>query len=374
MKLPRRKYRKGWSIGALLLLFSCSQVIDLDVDQSGGQLVIFGRITNGTLGNQVVVARTAESGAPQEMISGAMVRIIDENGTEEQLVEDGVNPGVYDLKRQTLQGQVGTAYRLEVQIFGNTYETSFQQMPELLGKDQIEWEHVQEEDISDAGARISRDVVNIYNTTEFDELPEEFYVKWNIEEVYTVLGMELPRSWYPRYSPMQCYVTNNLSEQETFLLDGSEIRTPELGRRLFAKRDVDRSFAVKHYFNVIQSAINKETYEYWSRVNSITTREGSIFDTPPAPVPGNITSSDPEEIVLGFFEVIAVDTARTFMTNNDIPSFWDDPCELKGPDRIPLFSVPIECVTCLIQEKIVEETCIFCNKLVNSSTLRPSYF
>jgi hypothetical protein len=357
-----------------LSLFACSEVINLDVDQGGGDLVIFGRITNGTQGNQVLVARTAEVGAPQEMISGAVVKIIDENGNEATLAEDARNPGVYQLDQQSLQGTVGTAYRLEVEVLGSSYQTALQRMPELLGRDEVEWEYREETDISDAGVAFTRNVINVYNSTTFDELPEEFYVRWNIEEVYTVLAMDLPRSWYPRYSPMQCYINNNLSEQETFLLDGTEIRNQNLGRRLFAKRDIDRSFAVKHYFNVIQSAINKETHEYWSRVNSITTRQGSIFDTPPASVPGNIFSDDPNETVLGYFEVVAVDTARTFLTNNDILVFWDDPCELRGEERVPLFTVPMECINCLIEEKIVEETCIFCNKLTNSSTQRPSYF
>ena len=147
-----------------------------------------------------------------------------------------------------------------------------------------------------------------------------------------------------------------------------------MASRLFATRPIDRSFGVKHYFNLIQSAINKETFDYWSRVNSLTTRQGSIFDTPPAPIPGNIKSEDPNEQVFGFFEVADVDTTRMFLTNNDILVWWDDPCELNGPEWLPVFSVPFECVPCLIEERIVEETCIYCSRLPNSSLRRPVYF
>ena len=362
------------SIFSLMMLFACSQVIDLDISQTGGQVVIFGRITNGTAFNQVSVALTGPEGGLPEPLSNAMVKIIDEDGQETVLVESVREAGVYSPPGNQLQGVVGRAYRLEVQVLSRTFRTELQTMPEVLGEDTIDWEVTEEEEITADGASIVRNFVKVYGSTTFRELPDEFYVRWGIEESYTILGMVLPRSVFPRYTPFQCYIINNLSEQEAFLLDGTKIRSQQLGRRLFADRLVDRSFAVKHYFNIIQSAINKETHDYWSKVNSLTTREGSIFDEPPAPVPGNIFSDDPNEEVLGFFEVTAVDTARRFLTNNDIRAFWDDPCELNGPEWLPVFSLPPECIQCLFDEEIVDETCVFCQRLPNSSLSRPSYF
>ena len=373
----KRRYWK-WKpqlIGCFLLLMACSEVIDLPVDQEGGRLVIFGRISNSTEGNQVSISRTTASGELPEPISGARVTIIDENGLEEILRENVLDPGVYRLQGNVLRGQMGTSYRLEVELNGRMYTTELQEMPRVVGEDTIDWELIEEDDISDQGTRTSRFVVNVYGSTTFNELPEEFYVRWNIEEVYTTFGMELPRGWFPRYSPQQCYIINDLSEQEAFLLDGTKIRDQQLGRQLFSSRLLDRSFNVRHFFNLIHSAINKETFEYWSKVNSLTARQGSIFDTPPAEIPGNITSSDPDERVLGFFEVIGVDTARTVLTQNDFPGLvFDDPCELTFEERRPLFSVPFECVQCIIDEGFVEDVCVFCSLLPNSTLSRPSYF
>lgn len=365
---------KWFSIAALLLIFACSQVIDLETNEVGGQVVIFGRITNGTSFNQIAVARTGSLGQAPQPLSGAIVHIISESGEQQLLREEPREPGVYKPEQSDFKGAVGTGYRLEVEVLGQVYSTALQVMPEVIGEDRLDWELVEEEDISETGTSTSTHAIKVYGETSFRELPDEFYVRWGIEESYTVFGLILPRSWFPRYTPQQCYIINDLSEQESFLLDGTKIRTPELGRQLFATRPIDRSFGVKHYFNLIHSAINKETYDYWSRVNAITTRVGSIFDTPPAPVPGNIASDDPDEDVLGFFEVVSVDTARMFLTNNDIRVFWDDPCELNGEEWLPVFTVPIECVICLIEEKIVEETCVFCSILPNSSLTRPSYF
>lgn len=361
-------------IGLLFVTLACSEVIDLETSEVGGQIVIYGRITNGTQGNEVTVSRTADLGQAPEAVSNAVVKIIDETGLEESLVESTTEPGKYILERNILQGTVGTAYRLEAAVGGQTYRTGLQSMPEIIGEDELDWELVEETEISDQGVAFSQFVVKVYGTTRFDRLPDEFYVRWGIEESYTVLGMPLPMNRFPRYSPIQCYVTNDLSEQEALLLDGRRVRTNNLQRQLLATRLVDRSFGVKHYFNLIHTAVNRETHDYWSQINDIAAREGSIFDTPPAPVRGNIASDDPAEEVLGFFEVVAVDTARTFLTNNDIRVFFFDPCELVGEDRLPLFRVPRECVQCIIDEKIVDETCIFCDRIPNSSLTRPSYF
>lgn len=356
------------------LLLACSEVIDLKISEAGGQIIIFGRITNGSSFNQISIARTGSLGQAPQPVSAATVRIISENGEVQPLREMPREPGLYRPEQSDFRGVEGVGYRLEVEVLGRIYTTALQVMPEVIGEDRLDWELVEEEGISTTGTTTITHAVKVYGETSFAELPDEFYVRWGIEESYTVFGLILPRSWFPRYTPQQCFIINDLSEQESFLLDGTKIRTQELGRRLFASRPIDRSFGVRHYFNLIQSAINKETYDYWFKVNELTTRVGSIFDTPPAPVPGNIASDDPDEDVLGFFEVVSVDTTRMVLTNNDIPVFWDDPCDLDAEGRLETFSVPVECVICLIEEKIVEESCVFCSVLPNSTLTRPSYF
>ena len=55
-----------------LLLTCCSEVINLDTDEQGGELVIFGRISNSNIGNYVEVTRTNSSGqapVPFECVS-----------------------------------------------------------------------------------------------------------------------------------------------------------------------------------------------------------------------------------------------------------------------------------------------------------------
>ncbi|OEK02281.1 hypothetical protein BFP97_12465 [Roseivirga sp. 4D4] len=356
----------------LCAVLACSEVIDLKNDNDRKQLVIFGRITDGGMGNLVNITRTLPEGQSPETVSGAVVTIFRENGEQEQLVE--TTPGNYELCGDRLQGVPGGIYHLQVDFDGKVYTSELQEMMPIISRDELRYELDIEEGISNRGVATSSDVVRVFANTSFDELQEEFYIRWAMEEAYTAVAMDLPRSWFPRYSPMVCYIINELSAQDIFLVDGTEIRNVNLNNREVAVRQIDRSFGVSHYFNIIQFALNKESHEYWSKLKSLTERQGSIFDTPPAAVSGNITSSDPSEDVFGFFEASSVDTSRVLLTNNDIPLFFLDPCQVDRDLFLQIISVPFECAPCLVTEKLVPETCIFCNRFENSTLERPSYY
>lgn len=358
-------------LGALLFT-QCAEVIDLNNETSGGQLIIAGRLTNGAMGNIVNITRALPEGQAPEPISGALVKVIAQNGVEEEFLES--SRGNYELGAGIVLGEVGGAYFLEVQLDGKTYTSAVQEMMPILARDELRFELDIQDNITGTGTATSTDVVRVFANSNFENLPEDFFIRWTMEEVYTVSGLSLPVRNFPFYRQKICYITNELSAQDIFLVDGSKVRNVSLNNREVAVRPVDYTFITRHYFNIIQFALNKEAHEYWQTLQSLTTRQGSIFDSPPAAVPGNIISSDPNEDVFGFFEASAVDTARLLMTNNDIPLFFPEPCAVSNEDFLRIIRVPRDCVSCLIEERIVEEECIFCDLLPNSSTVRPSYF
>lgn len=356
-----------------LALFACSEVIDLDVDETGGQLIIFGRVSNSSEGNYVSVHRTGDLGGQPVPVSNAQVTITNGSGDLENLME--AEPGRYELAGDVLLRVPGQQYALEVSTGGKTYHTELQEMPQNYGEDQLSFELTERVDITSAGVTIKEDVVNVSGRTEFEELPEEFYLRWDIEEAYTYLGTFLPSNHFPLSGgQVQCYVINSLNEQTIFLHNGKVNRAGVIADRLFVSRRVDKSFQTLHYFNVTRSSLSKETYEYWSKLSGIVNRQGSIFDTPAAPVLGNIIADEGDETVLGFFEVIAVDITRLALTRNDVPVFLFDECEKRGQGFAELFTVPVDCRQCLIDEGIVAPQCLQCDVLPGSSRIRPAYF
>lgn len=354
-------------------LFTCSEVIDLDIEQGSEQLIVFGRLSNSNVGNYVSVHRTGVLGRQPAPVFGAQVSITNGLGDTELLIEG--DSGIYELPGDVLVRRPGESYFLEVRVRDKTYSTAPQVMPENYGQDFLSWESIVNTDISSGGVAVDEDVVNVYGRTEFDDLPDEFYLRWDIEEAYTYLGTFLPMNHFPRSGgQVQCFVENDLNEQRIFLHNGQENRATTISEQLFVSRRIDKSFQTRHYFNLIRSSLTKEAHEYWSQLDVIVNRQGSIFDVPPAPVEGNVIAQAGDETVLGFFEVISVDTTRLVLTRRDIPVFIFDDCERRGERFLELFTVPRDCRQCLIDEGIVAPSCLLCGVLPGSSRNRPSYF
>ncbi|MGB3466622.1 MAG: DUF4249 family protein [Cyclobacteriaceae bacterium] len=138
-----------------------------------------------------------------------------------------------------------------------------------------------------------------------------------------------------------------------------------------ASRSLDETFAGKHYFNVIRYSMNFETFDHWRNVSQLTDRVGSIFDAPPAALLSNIKNTDdPDERVLGFFEVVATDTSRFLISPGDLPVAFDPLCKL--PPEID--NVPAGCFRCVQEIFSLKSECLNCLQLKNSSRVRPSYF
>ncbi|OEK02279.1 hypothetical protein BFP97_12455 [Roseivirga sp. 4D4] len=358
----------------IFIAVGCSEVIELEDNTVGGQVIIYGRISNSTQANEVVISRAGEASTAPLPIEGAIVKIVDDTGLEEFLVEDA--PGHYTLGRNVLSGQFGRSYRLEADIEGSIYTTDFQELLPVLSQDEMRYEIGVERDITSSGATVTDDVVRLFVDSDLpDDLPDQFFMRWEIEEVYSVLTGFFPTFWFPRSAPpqKQCYVTHKLGADEIFLLDGRDIRRSDLKNRELITRVIDRSFQNKHYFNLIQSRVSEENFEYWEKVRTLTITNGSIFDQVVGPLKGNVKSDDPGEEVFGFFEVIGIDTTRLLMTNNDIPVFFRDPCVFQGDLVLPLLTVPFDCFECLLQRKIIDPQCAFCEAVPNNGP-RPSYF
>lgn len=70
-----------------------------------------------------------------------------------------------------------------------------------------------------------------------------------------------------------------------------------------AERVVNNTFAERHAFTVYQVSLTPEAFDYWRRIKLSINQPGSIFDTPPAPIVGDISNEETEELALGYFEV-----------------------------------------------------------------------
>ncbi len=125
------------------------------------------------------------------------------------------------------------------------------------------------------------------------------------------------------------------------------------------KKGIDFSFNGRHYFNTTQYSMTEEAYEYWRKVAQLITKRGSIFDTPPSVIRGNITSvTNPAELALGFFEASGSKLTRAFIDKGKIPTYVES-CYFYDPNYNP---------------KLFNRFCFYCEDHAGATIVEPTWF
>jgi hypothetical protein len=143
------------------------------------------------------------------------------------------------------------------------------------------------------------------------------------------------------------------------LFNSEDVKAEVLEKFLVASRIIDWSILERHYFTIYQSSLTPEAYEYWRKVNVVANQVGSIFDTPPAEITGNVRNvNQPSETVLGYVQASNQIFDRMFLTPSSLP-------------------FPLLMSTCAYDNRNLQDyptRCIDCTSVRNSSYRRPSWF
>lgn len=335
-----------------LTLSACSDVVDLGAEASEEQLVIYGRITDGKAGNEVQVALTSPINGEQEAISDAELILL-ENGAAKAVYRE-IAPGRYRLDMPADSAREGNSYQLQVMLpNGKTYLSAAATMPGLVAVDHPRFDaSTVEVIVNQQGTTREQRLVQLFVDTDILNQEQDFYLKWNVIAAYSF--QERARDGN---IPPPCYIINDVTGQQTELFNGAEIKVDRIPNVMLASTPVDSRFAFDFYFLVVQSTMDEAAYQYLSLIDQMSNTVGSIFDKPSAPVPGNFRNvENPDEEVLGYFEVVRSDTTWVRLRSDDVPGFIQPPCPF-----LPDYSrEPPECLGCLL--------------IKNSSYHRPYYW
>ena len=176
------------------------------------------------------------------------------------------------------------------------------------------------------------------------------------EETYLFIPTDFPDPFGD--IPPPCYVTQVVgTDQINILSTGLINNNPYVIPSIFS-RALDKSFLNKHIFSLYQQAISRGYFEYLNDLKILTGNIGSLFDSPPGQVKGNIISTgNPEEQVLGYFAAVLGDTIRMAIFPNDLDFFVSDNCKFI-PD--PRTTYKAQCLDCSI--------------IPRSTQVRPDFF
>ena len=316
-----------------LFLHSCIEALEFKPTEGDPLLVVDGKLTTADGVQKIRLSKTATSGRSDNFppVSGALITLRDDLGASATYAE--TEPGVYQFNGSEIQLRAGRTYTLHIEAGGKTYETKPETMPQNIGANNSFF------------AVGNQKSVYVYASVNIPaDLQKGPFLKWRLNNVYQLGEFFF---CYPLDPTNICYVTEEFGNQLLPLLDGSLLARGETAKPFVAVKEADKTFGEVVFFNLYMETLTPDAFKYWDEVSLLLTQSGSIFDSPPGVIRGNVSNvNTPEELVLGYFYAAPEDTTYVKVLASDLLPYEVNPyC---GAPGFPAFPLPPECCTCTL--------------------------
>jgi hypothetical protein len=313
-----------------LLLQSCVSLYDPPTNFKFGQLIVNGRITNTSEEEPIVLQKTTSNGL-RIAVTNAIVEILEDD--KSYLLTEKEN-GKY-FKPDNLKGKPDHTYQLKIAL-------PKEKLPISNGSGKSTFKLIYKNIIDEEGTVVTKPYVKIFSNVSLDTVNQ--YMRWDVTETYFFFMLLIPSPYALTAQPPQCFSTNTVNSQNFTLIHSTNTKVKSLNDLEIAERVIDNTFAERHGFTVYQVSLSPEAFDYWRRIKLSINQTGSIFDTPPAPIVGNISDEETGEMALGYFEVSNVTLNRFFVYPHNISFYIPRPCTY-DPTRM-IESYPNRCFDC----------------------------
>ncbi len=307
-----------------LLMGSCIEKIAFEAPGTAEeQVVIYGKITNHPGPHQLTISKTiTDVLAKPTPIPDAQAYLRDSDG--HVWTYEHVEREKYQLPAGTITGEVGKSYTIEVQLpDGTTYLSEPETMQPVPPINSVYYDFAEESFLSPTGVAISDWFIRIYIDAPVPAEDEGPFLRWEMNNVYQLTELTVNVVDSPRV----CYLTEIMDGQEIRMFNAEQTPLTRLQGQLTGKKKLGDTFFEKQFYNVFQHSMTRRAARYYEQLQLVSNPSGNIFDAPPAAVKGNIYRAGNELVpALGYFEANAVDTARTFTENEDLPIFIQPRC------------------------------------------------
>jgi len=353
--LKERLIRIATRIICIGLFGSCLSPINIETENKGGVLTVTGQVSTISEQNSIQLGLSAETERLPFPLSGAYVALVDDLGNTFPYSEDALFPGNYLLPG--FAGIPEVTYHVKIVLpSGEIYESVPEKMPSYTGPFTTTFEIVDEEFTDFEGTVLLKPFVKIYTDVDPASVEQAKFLKWNIQEDFLLSPTDFPDPF--NAIPPPCYITQNADPQKINIVASDDVARTSTEQLLIGSRIVDWSFLERHYFTTYQSTMTREAYEYWRKVDILANQVGSIFDTPPAYIVGNVANvNDPGERVLGYFQAV----------NQTFDRFYTLPFTFPFP-------LTMEPCTYYSYKYTYLPRCLDCTSVRNSSYRRPDWF
>nr|WP_255647337.1 DUF4249 domain-containing protein [Fulvivirga sedimenti] len=168
---------------------------------------------------------------------------------------------------------------------------------------------------------------------------EDIYLRYDWEETYMTVPPypaffvynEQTEIIEPREDNIsQCWIDQRSSAINIVTTEGraiTDIREHPIRYLSFRGVELNERYSIR----VKQYAMDAEAYRFWKSLKETNESTGSLFDTQPFPLTGNLMNADDQnEPVLGYFDVASVSSERIFIDKTDLPGSTSAPSLYRG--------------------------------------------
>jgi hypothetical protein len=313
----------------------CSETYVLQTNTYEEALVVEATITNELKKQEIKISKTSPfEDVETKMEYGADVYITDNEGNKYDFEDQS---GIY-VSQSEFQAVPGREYHLNIITSdGKSYESSTESLSAVNSIENIN--ATVETNDGQRGVAIN---VNSYDPTgeakyyryEYEETYKIIAPKWNSTKAIVVSPTEL--DYVPNSEDTKtCYSTKNSTE----LILTSTIELNE-DRLNFPVRFIsDQNYIIGHRYSILvtQYVESLAAYTYYKTLQKISGSGSILSPKQPGFLYGNLKSvNNPNEKVIGFFDVASVSLSKRFYFNyvdlfpgDELPPYFDA-CELQN--------------------------------------------
>ncbi len=325
----------------IVLGTACTVPYDFNPNSYEEVLVIEGQLTNQTKSHKVRLSYSYRIGADStRTINDAHVYFEELDGGHVQL--ESIGNGEY-LTQDSFQGNNGSSYRLVVKLADDSqFESDFITLTDSPKIDSIYGHYAtlafSDQSHNDGGIQFFLDTHDENNVARFFryEYDETWLVKAPFPSQYDV-DTATHIDWDPVTTQLvekkdtfvvqrdrllgTCYEYNQSQELNIGTSAGNSINTLIEHPITFVSQTSPK-LRSRYSILVRQYAISEDAFFYYRKIKENNESGGTLFDSQTGTVNGNIRNSkDPNQTVLGFFEVSGFAEKRGFFNPNE----FEDP-------------------------------------------------
>lgn len=297
----------------LVLLYACVESYDVKFNLDAELVTVDGFITD--LGGDVItisISRSKNGDSYAIPLTKCRGELLVGDGTSIPLSE--ISEGQYSPP-VTFKGIVGQTYQLRFTTpKGDTYESSVEELRSTPSIDKFYESFNLNGLVDKTGTKVLGSTLDIFVDFKDSPLPNDHYLwRWKLFENQFICKTcnggrlvggtcSIDRSPTPTTYDYPCSSTcwEIFYNEQTNILSDEFINGKSVQGRLVAQIPFYSSTGA--LLEVEQVALTQSAFEYFTLLNQQTQTNGTLIDTPPAPIIGNIRNSKNEnEKVVGYF-------------------------------------------------------------------------